>query len=292
MDVHIPVLAEETIEHLRLKNGDLAVDCTVGCGGHALLILEKITPGGRLIGIDQDDESLKIAEQRLAQYRDAIKLVRDNFLNLDSILKDEVVDGMLFDVGVSSLHFNTPLRGFSLRRDGPLDMRMDRRSSLTARAIVNKFPHREIERIVREYGEEAKAGKIASAIVEARRKKSIETTLELARLIERIYRGKRHYFRIHPATRTFQALRIAVNNELDALREGLKAGIAHLKSGARIAVISFHSMEDRIAKTTLKEHKEQGRIRILTKSPIRPSRPEVLRNPRARSAKLRVAERI
>lgn len=292
MDVHIPALAEETIEHLRLKNGDVVVDCTVGCGGHALMILEKIAPGGRLIGIDQDDESLKIAGQRLAPYRDAIKLVRDNFRDLDSILKGEVVDGMLFDVGVSSLHFNTPLRGFSLRRDGPLDMRMDRRSRLTARAIVNKFPHREIERIVREYGEEAKAGKIASAIVEARRKKSIETTRELAKLIERIYNGERYYFRIHPATRTFQALRIAVNNELGALREGLRAGVAHLKSGARIAVISFHSMEDRIAKIAFKECKEQGRVRIVTKSPIRPGRPEVLRNPRARSAKLRVAERI
>ena len=295
MSGHVPVMAGEIIEQLKLKNGNVVVDCTVGCGGHASQVLKEIIPGGMLIGIDQDDEALKIAEQTLRPYGDAFRLIRGNFRDLAQILKNidvKKVDGLLFDLGVASIHFDTPARGFSVNYNGPLDMRMDRGIQLTARKIINTFPYRELEGVLREYGEEWKSHRIARSIVERRKKKPIETTLELAKLIEGVYYRRRYSRRIHPATKSFLALRVAVNNELDALKMGLVSGIEHLKSGSRISVISFHSLEDRIVKHMFKEYQKKELLRIITKSPLRPEYAEVKKNPRARSAKLRTAERI
>lgn len=292
MRVHIPVMAEEAIEHLKLAPGRVVVDCTLGCGGHAALILKQIIPGGRLIGIDQDDEALRIAEDNLKRYKSPVTLIQNNFRNIDSILKEihiDKVDGMLFDLGVSSIHLDKSSRGFSFNRKGPLDMRMDRANDVTAEIIVNRLPQERLESILREYGEERKARMIARAIIERRKRAPIKTTLELANIIERVYRYRR---RMHPATKSFLALRIAVNSELKALGEGLIAGINHLKSGARIVVISFHSLEDRIVKHTFRDYKERGDLKIITKSPLRPTAVEAAGNPRARSAKLRVGERI
>ncbi|PIU41613.1 MAG: 16S rRNA (cytosine(1402)-N(4))-methyltransferase [Candidatus Omnitrophica bacterium CG07_land_8_20_14_0_80_42_15] len=295
MDLHTPVMAGEVIENLKLKPGNIVVDCTVGGGGHSAKILEKIVPGGMLIGIDQDDESLKAASQRLSPYQGSYKLVQDNFRNLNSIFENinvDKVDSALFDLGVASMHFDTPYRGFSIRNEGPLDMRMDRRQTLTAHRIVNTFSYEKLAQILYEYGEERKSRRIASFIVEVRKKKPIDTTAELAKLIEKAYYGKGYLsHRIHPATRTFLALRLAVNDELEALKEGLVAAIGHLRGGAVIAVISFHSLEDRIVKHMFKEYAKEGKLKIITKSPLRPSRVEIIENPRARSAKLRVGER-
>ena len=293
MDVHIPVMPKEAIEHLKLSPGSTVVDCTVGCAGHAALILEEISPGGKLIGIDQDEDALRIAEEKLTRYKESVNLIRDNFKNLSSILKcTNKVDGLLFDLGVSSVHFDVPERGFSIRHDGPLDMRMDARLSVTAAVIVNKASYDKLEKILREYGEERKARKIARFIVEKRKTKPIRTTRELADLVVRAYRSQGRMLRIHPATRVFQALRIAVNDELVALREGLISGIEHLKCSRRIVVISFHSLEDRIVKNTFKEYAKKGDLKIITKTPLRPGEEEVRANPRARSARLRVGERI
>lgn len=292
MRAHIPVMAKEAIEHLKLAPGRVIVDCTLGCGGHTSLILEQIIPGGKLIGIDQDDEALRIAEGNLKRHKSSLTLIQNNFCNIDSILKEihiDKVDGMLFDLGVSSIHLDESSRGFSFNRKGPLDMRMDRANDVTAEMIVNRLPQERLESILREYGEERKARSIAQAIIERRKKAPIKTTLELANIIERVYGYRR---RIHPATKSFLALRIAVNSELKALGEGLVAGINHLKSGARIVVISFNSLEDRIVKHTFRDCKQRGELKIITKSPLRPSAAEAAGNPRARSAKLRVGERI
>jgi len=285
-------MAEEAIGQLKLAPGRVIVDCTLGCGGHAALILKRIIPGGRLIGIDQDNEALRVAEDNLKRRKSSLTVIQDNFRNIDSILKKihtDKVDGMLFDLGVSSIHLDKTSRGFSFNRKGPLDMRMDRANDVTAEIIVNRLPQERLESILREYGEERKARRIARAIIERRKKAPIKTTLELANIIERVYRYRR---RIHPATKSFLALRIAVNSELKALGEGLAAGINHLKSGARIVVISFHSLEDRIVKHTFRDCKKKGDLKIITKRPLRPSAAEAAGNPRARSAKLRVAERI
>ena len=242
MDAHVPVMRDEVIHYLKPEAGKLIVDCTLGCGGHALKILEKITPDGTLIGIDQDEEALGMAKRSLAAYKNSCKFVNESFRNLALILKDlniDKIDGLLFDLGVSSMHFDTPSRGFSIKQNGPLDMRMDRRNKLTAETIVNRFPFQELESILREYGQEWKSRRIASLIVESRKKKPIKTTFELSRLIERVYYKKSYHWRTYPATKTFLALRIAVNDELNALKEGLENGIEHLGKGARIALISF-----------------------------------------------------
>jgi len=292
MDVHIPVMAEEVIEHLNLKPGKIILDCTVGCGGHAELILKKILPGGKFIGIDQDDEALEIAARNLDQYKDSIELQRSNFRELDRVLKaTDKIDGALFDLGVSSLHLDRGQRGFSFRYDAPLDMRMDKRSGLTAGTIVNRFRGEDIRRILIEYGEEWAAGKIARAITERRKKAPIKTTFELSKLVERASSGKRRSYKLHPATKTFLALRIAVNDELAALREGLDSVIGHMAAGSRIAVMAFHSLEDRIVKNRFRESKKEGSLEIITKRPLRPCEDEIKKNPRSRSAKLRIAER-
>lgn len=288
---HIPVMCNELIQHLKLDKKGTVLDCTVGSGGHADVILREIGPQGRLIGLDQDDEALGIAKNRLKNFRNCI-LVQANFRNMDAVLTKlaiDKVDGMVFDLGLSSLQLGNSERGFSIKLDAPLDMRMDRTLRLSAFDLVNFLPEVSLSDILKKYGEERWHNRIARAIVRERKRSMIVTTGQLADLIRRVtpYR----YTKIHPATRTFQALRIAVNDELEALREGLNKCLNYIKSGARICVISFHSLEDRIVKNQFRQAAKEGKIKIITKKPIRPTEKEIFANPRARSARLRVAEK-
>lgn len=288
---HIPVMCNELIQHLKLDKKGTVLDCTVGSGGHADVILREIGPQGRLIGLDQDDEALGIAKNRLKNFRNCI-LVQANFRNMDAVLTKlaiDKVDGMVFDLGLSSLQLGNSERGFSIKLDAPLDMRMDRSLRLSAFDLVNFLPEVSLSDILKKYGEERWHNRIARAIVRERKRSMIVTTGQLADLIRRVtpYR----YTKIHPATRTFQALRIAVNDELEALREGLNKCLNYIKSGARICVISFHSLEDRIVKNQFRQAAKEGKIKIITKKPIRPTEKEISANPRARSARLRVAEK-
>jgi 16S rRNA (cytosine1402-N4)-methyltransferase len=288
-------MSREILTYLRPQPGQVFVDSTIGCGGHAEQILAAIKPNGRLIGIDQDLEALKIAEKYLKDYNGNLTLIHNNFENLDHILRDyriEKVDGILFDLGLSSLQIESKTRGFSFQYNAPLDMRMNRTSRITAFDLINNLTEDEIARIIRNYGEERWARRIANLIVKERKRAPIVTTLQLANLVLKAvgYRY-RSGSKIHPATRTFQAFRIAVNRELEALETGLEKAIDFLKSSARICVISFHSLEDRIVKRVFKKKAQQRKIKILTKKPLLPSEREILENPRSRSAKLRVAER-
>lgn len=297
--IHAPVMCAEVTEYLKLKPGKIILDCTIGGGGHSEAILERISPSGRLIGIDQDEEALKIARERLRRYGNLYTLVYDNFRNLDAVLSKlriTKVDGVLFDLGVSSFQLGDASRGFSIRLSGPLDMRMDRYprghkkgESTTAYKLVNGLPQDEIVHILRTFGEERWAKRIASRIVRERRKAPITTTTQLAEIIVKAIPHSSAYQRIHPATRTFQALRIAVNGELSNLEEGITKAISYLSRQARICVISFHSLEDRIVKRLFREFSRKDLLNILTQKPLLPTLQEVNRNPRSRSAKLRVA---
>ena len=282
----------EVLEYLKLSPGNKVLDCTVGGGGHAGAILEDITPGGILIGIDQDEDALKTASGRLREFKDNIYLIRENFTNLDKVLSElkvGKVDGVLFDLGLSSLQLEAKERGFSIKQDGPLDMRMDRRLNIDAGYLVNRLKGFEIADILKRFGEERWSGRIAKAIVSNR---PIGSTRRLAEIVSGAIPERFRRSRIHPATRTFQAFRIAVNRELEALRSGLDRVIDCIKAGGRICVISFHSLEDRIVKNKYKDFKKRDLLKLITKKPVTPQREEVLINPRARSAKLRVAERI
>ncbi|UCB56600.1 MAG: 16S rRNA (cytosine(1402)-N(4))-methyltransferase RsmH [Candidatus Omnitrophota bacterium] len=288
---HAPVMCREVTEHLKLAKGATVLDCTVGTGGHAEALLKEIGSGGRLIGLDQDEEALALARDRLKIYSNCI-LIQANFRDIDAVLdklKIKRVDGVVFDLGVSSLQLDSATRGFSIRIDAPLDMRMDKRLKASAFDLVNFFPQEGLSDILRKYGQERWCNRIARGIVRERKKSKIMTTRELAELVRRLV--PRRYSRIHPATRTFQALRIAVNDELGALREGLNKCINYLKGGARLCVISFHSLEDGIVKRQFRKFAEEGNFRIITKKPLTPSRREIEVNPRARSAKLRVLEK-
>ena len=290
-EVHIPVMCAEIVKYLDLGKGGTVLDCTVGCGGHADAILKQIGPSGRFIGIDQDSQALEIARNRLQGFSNSI-LMHANFRYIDEILdrlKVSKVDGMLFDLGVSSLHMNSAERGFSIRLDAPLGMRMDRNLRISAFDLVNFLPEVGLADILRKYGEERWHRRIARAIVRERKKSMITTTGQLATLVKRVTPSR--YTKIHPATRTFQAFRIAVNSELEVLHEALNKCINYLEPGARICVISFHSLEDRIVKIEFRKFAKEGKIKIITKKPITPSHQESSANPRARSAKLRVAER-
>lgn len=299
--MHTPVLLQEVIEHLNLKQGDVILDATLGCGGHAQAVLEKIVPGGSLIGVDQDEEALHHAESRLSivgasSYRvPVVRFVKGNFSDVDNILaKFEVgsVNGMVMDLGVSSVQLDNATRGFSIAHDGPLDMRMDRSAQLTAYDVVNRYPEERLAEIIKEYGEERHARSIAARIVAQRKVNRIASTAALAGLVAstvgRHYRG----LRIHPATRTFQAIRIEVNQELEKLAATLKKIPDLLIQGGRVCIISFHSLEDRIVKYQFRTFAKNGVMKIITKKPIVASRAECMSNPRSRSAKLRVAERI
>lgn len=280
--LHAPVLVAEVVAFLDPRPGKTFLDATVGTGGHAEALLSR---GAGVVGIDRDPEALALARERLAPFGDRATLLRGNFRDLQSLLAPlglPPLDGALFDLGVSSLQLDSPGRGFSFSADGPLDMRMDPDGPTTAADLVNGLPERDLARILFEYGEERYARRIARAIARAR---PILTTGELASLVARVYPPGRH--RIHPATRTFQALRIAVNDELSALQKALPAALSLLRPGGVLCVISFHSLEDRIAKRFLRTEALAGRVEVLTKKPVTPGEKELLRNPRARSAKLR-----
>jgi 16S rRNA (cytosine1402-N4)-methyltransferase len=308
--LHIPVLAEEVVAHLKCGEGGTFVDATVGEGGHTLAIL-RASGKNRVIGIDLDEEILEQARERLAGYAERVTLIHDDFTRLPQLLQElgvEQVDGLLFDFGVSTVHFLQQGRGFSLQQDGPLDMRINRKGKVTASDIVNHFPLEEIERILRSNGEERWAKRIVKAIGKERQHEEIRTTGHLAEIVSRAVPHQYHPRQLHPATKTFQALRIAVNDELNKIEKALTRAPLLLKRGGRIGCIAFHSLEDRIVKEGFRKMERTcicppslpqcacgGRekiLQIITRRPLTP-RPEELRNnPRARSAKLRVAERV
>ena len=287
---HQPVMVTEVLEALALQPDGIYVDGTVGGGGHAVEIVARLETG-RLIGLDCDPSALEVARARLEQFGERVTLVHANFAQLDRVL-DELgiahVNGILLDLGVSLTQLDTPERGLSFRLEGPLDMRLDPTQALTAADLVNTLDERELTKIFRDYGEERWAARIAKNIVRERRRHPLETTTDLVRIIERsIPAAVRRKSRIHPATRIFQALRIAVNNELENLQRALTVGVERLAPGGRFAVISFHSLEDRLVKRFFRERLKAGQAEQIW-GPIRPSAEECAQNPRARSAKLRV----
>jgi 16S rRNA (cytosine1402-N4)-methyltransferase len=289
---HTPVLLEETIEALAVQPGGRYIDCTLDGGGHAAAILEHSLPGGQLLGIDADPEAIKLAQERLAAYRSSTLLVNQNFVNLRSICAKHnfyPVHGILFDLGLSSAQLNSDGRGFSFRHDAPLDMRLNPHQPVTAADIVNTLPETKLARLIKTYGEESRSTIIARYIV---RQRPIKTTFELAEVVEQATGGRRG--RIHPATRTFLALRIAVNQELEHLQSALGQAAALLGLRGRLVVISYHSLEDRIVKQFMREEAggEKAQLKLVNKKVITPSLAEVQFNPRSRSAKLRAAERI
>lgn len=284
---HIPVLLEEVADNLASDTRKLFIDATVGGGGHSSFILSRY-PGLSLIGLDADEDNLKAAEARLRDFGGRVTLIRGNFRNLKALLQEEGIssfDSILFDLGLSTFQL-AGTRGFSFHDDSFLDMRMDTREPLTAYDVVNKYNYEALKRVILEFGEEYRAGRIARVITEERKKNPITTAKELGDIVGK---AKRRTGRVHPATKTFQAIRIEVNKELDSLRSGLADAIEITNSKGRICVISFHSLEDRIVKETFRE---SPFLNIITKKPIRPGRTEVISNPSARSAKLRVAEKI
>ena len=302
---HKPVLLDECIEALAIRPGGVYVDGTLGRAGHSREIVKRLTTG-RLICIDQDSAAIEAAKQRLAPWLDRVRLVHSNFSELGTVLADEEgVDGMLFDLGVSSPQLDDPERGFSYMHDAPLDMRMDRTSPLTAREVVNAWSFEELRRILFDFGEERYAPAIARAIVRRREQRPIETTLELVDILKSAMPPAALREKQHPAKRTFQAIRIAVNGELDALPPMLRAAADKLRPGGRLAVITFHSLEDRIVKRTLREL-AQGctcppgfpvcvcgkKPSVRLGKPLTPTAAEVAENPRARSARLRTAEKL
>lgn len=301
---HIPVLLKEVLHYLISKRGGgVYIDCTLGGGGHSKAILERIYPGGLLIGIDQDIEAIEAAKKELNTYLDRVILVKNNFKNLEEILsnlKVNAVSGILFDLGVSSHQLRERERGFSFREDGHLDMRMDLSQKFNASKLINNYTEEELIRIFEKYGEERFSKRIARLIVLERQKNPITTTKQLADLVIRALpkAKKRERWRIHPATRVFQAIRIEVNQELDVLEKSLNQTIKVLEDKGRICVISYHSLEDRIVKNVFKKAEKEKTaqqnygLKIITKKPIRASQEEIKRNPRARSAKLRVAEKV
>lgn len=290
---HQPVLLLEVAELLNPKPGDILVDATIGLGGHARHLLSLIQPAGQLIGIDCDKYTINLLKERLKDYLDQLHLFCDNFVNLGKVLKrfgSLETKGILLDLGISSYQLSDAHRGFSFQQDGPLDMRMNPDAPLKASEIVNNYHPDKLLGIIQTYGEERWAKRIVRKIVEARKKKRLDTTRELSEIIKRTVPYRRTG--IHPATRVFQALRIEVNNEIENLKGFLGDCDKYLSSGARIAVISFHSLEDRLVKQVFNEKIKKGIFKRITKKPIRPTFEEVIKNPRSRSAKLRVAEKI
>jgi len=290
---HIPVMVQEVLSWLHPEEGNIYVDCTVGGGGHSKVILEKLKGKVKILGIDRDEEALKIARAELKGYAGQIILRKGNFRDLSVILAEEgieKVDGVLYDLGLSTIQLDNPGRGFSFRYDGPLDMRMDRGEFLTAAHLVKQLSAGELGDIFFRLGQERWAKRVAEFLVRERRIHPIETTSDLVRVIEKaIPAGVRTKGKIHFATRIFQALRIQVNQELENIRESLSASFNLVRRKGRICVISYHSLEDRIVKEEFKK-RSGSEIRILTKKVVKPSQEEIRKNPRARSAKLRSAE--
>lgn len=311
--IHTPVLVDQVLSYLGLEDnpGGTYVDATVSTGGHTLKIAEQLNKEGRLIGIDRDKEALKTAAERLGDARDKVSLFHTRFSRIDEVVAKaniSSVDGMLFDFGLSTAQLDNAERGFAFSKNGPLDMRMDRSSETSARHIVNNYSRHRLEEIISNYGEEKWAGRIADFIVRERETGSIETTDQLARIVKQaIPRKFRHRRNTHPATKTFQALRIAVNDELEEIRSGLTTGLDLLKTDGVIVAISYHSLEDRIVKTLFKNKEAEctcppslpvcrcdkyKEVEILTPKPVRPTAGEIEQNPRARSAKLRAARKL
>jgi 16S rRNA (cytosine1402-N4)-methyltransferase len=290
--VHVPVMAAEVVELLSAPSPLVIVDATLGAGGHARAMLEA-SPNATLVGIDQDAAAIAHAHDVLAQFGDHVKLVQANFADISTVMHEAGVDradAILVDLGMSSLALDDPARGFSFRHDGPLDMRMDQRAELRAYDIINEESEAELARILREYGEERMPGRIARTIVEARRKNRIETTGELRMLVERAL-GSHRRGGVHPATRTFQALRIVVNRELESLEKFLRDAPAMLAPNGRLATIAYHSLEDRAVKERFRELGRTDAYNNLTTKVIKPTHREIAANPRARSARLRCLER-
>lgn len=290
---HRPVMVEEVLHYLHPQPDQIILDCTVGSGGHAEKIMDKIKPNGLLIGIDKDLEILQIAKRRLSAVGDFFKLYHADYSDVDEVLSQAGVDkvyGVLLDLGVSSLQFDQANRGFSFAKEGPLDMRMDQTGGLTVQDLIQRTSELKLEELLRKYGEERWSKRIAKAIMREEKSVGITSTKQLADVIARVVpRGKS---KIHPATRVFQALRIAVNKELESLEKFLDKIHHYMAIGARIVIISFHSLEDRIVKNTFREKANEKILKILTKRPVLPSRDEIEKNIRCRSAKLRSAERI
>jgi 16S rRNA (cytosine1402-N4)-methyltransferase len=295
---HVPVLLKEAIDFLAIRRGGIYLDATVGLGGHSYEIAKRLGRPGHLIGLDKDPAALEIARQRLGGAGVALAtgdwpeiiLLHRSFSHLAQGQAPSAVDGILADLGMSSLQLNDAARGFSFQADGPLDMRMNPQDERTAEQVVNHIDERELADVIYEFGEERRSRRIARAIVRSR---PIRTTAQLADVVSAAARPMNQAERrIHPATRTFQALRIFVNHELDDLRELLDSAPQLLQPGGRLVMISFHSLEDRMVKDALREGAKQGQYRVLTKKPVTAGEEEVDRNPRARSAKLRAAEKI
>lgn len=306
VSVHVPVLLDKVVEHLAPRPGRRYVDCTVGAGGHAEAVLDASSPDGQLLAVDADGSILALARERLSRFGDRVRFAHANFADLASVADKhsfEGVDGVLFDLGVSSLQLDTPERGFSFRADAPLDMRLDQNQPRDAAGLVRDLSEQELSEVIFRFGEEPRARKVARAIVHAREREPIATTGQLAELVRRVVPGGR----IHPATRTFQALRIAVNEELSVLESALRQAHALLADGGRLGAISFHSLEDRIVKQYLTSQASpctcpprwpvctcgrQPRMERVTRKAVAAGDSEVAVNPRARSAKLRVARRL
>lgn len=292
---HTPVMLREVIDLLQPEGKSIVVDATLGMGGHAAAILSRMSVDGKLIGFDRDAGSMEEARKNLSAFGNRCQLVHQNYRNISNALRQlgiESIDGIVMDFGISSYQLDDPMRGFSLRHDGPLDMRMDVSQGPTAAELLRKLSEKEIAVILRDYGEERFHHRIARNIVRERAQRRIETTAQLSAIILRSMPHGRQREKIHPATRTFQALRIAVNKELEAIESALSQAITVLKPGGRIVVISFHSLEDRIVKEVFRSSVKAGQLNLLTKKPLRPTESEVESNPRSRSARLRAAERI
>ena len=303
--VHVPVLLDEVVAGLQPRPGNRFIDCTIGLGGHAAAILERILPSGTLLGIDADPQAIKISQEKFRDYGEAVILVNDNFANLEAICERyhfHPVDGILFDLGVSSLQLDTADRGFSFHLDAPLDMRFSPEQGLTASDIVNTFSEQDLAKLIERYGEERHSRRIARCIVQNR---PVTTTVELARIVEQALAGRRT--KIHPATRTFMALRIAVNSELQNLESALQQTVNLLRPGGRLTVISYHSLEDRVVKQFMRYAASScvcppgtlicrcghvPTLKLISRKVIKPTSLEIESNPRSRSARLRIAERL
>ena len=293
--MHCPVLLEEVIGYLSPKQGDTVIDATLGGGGHSSEILKRILPDGKIIAVDRDKEAIERNAIKFREYKENIILVNEDFRDIDRIMEisgEKMVNGVIFDLGMSSFQVDDEERGFSFMKDGPLDMRYNPDKGLSAADVVNDFGKEEIEDIIRKYGEERHAKHLANVICSERRKNRIRTTKDLSDIIFKAVGRKYKRQRINPACRTFQGLRIFVNDELGAEEEALKGASRYLAPGGRMCVISFHSLEDRIAKNVFKDMAGRAEVSIITKKPVTPYRKETLENPRARSAKLRVVEKI
>lgn len=306
---HKSVLLDETIESLNIKPNGIYVDGTLGGGGHSYEIAKRLTDGGRLIGIDQDEDAIRAAKERLSEFADRVTIVRDNYCNMPKVL-DELgiskVDGILLDIGVSSYQLDEAERGFTYKQDAPLDMRMDQRQEMTAKDIVNGYSEEDLYRIIRDYGEDKFAKNIAKHIVQARQIKPVETTFELDEIIKAAIPMKFRTTGGHPAKKTFQAIRIELNRELEVLDESIDAMTDLLNDNGRLCIITFHSLEDRIVKTRFRKNEnpctcppdfpvcvcgKKPKGKVITRKPIVPDEEELEENKRAKSSKLRVFER-